>query len=146
MYCSPDHVYFLVLPQERSLLTGSIPTRIASSTRQYGKKYSPFYKTNTENQLFQYCHTMKDNTGSIINRPGIAGAVLQTALSLIHSVTHPLIQNIEDTFKRKPKKLGTWDFDTPPVCHVTLVICHVSHVTCHMSCVMCHMSDVTCHL
>ena len=47
----------------------------------------PSQDGNTENQLFQYYPTMRDNT-EIINRPNVAGAVLQTALLLINSVTH----------------------------------------------------------
>ena len=38
----------------------------------------------------------------LFNIPGVAGAVLQTALSLINSISHPLVQNIEDTFTPKP--------------------------------------------
>ena len=31
------------------------------------------------------------------NRPGVAGAVLQTPLLLINQVGHPLVQNLQDT-------------------------------------------------
>ena len=48
---------------------------------------------------------------NIFNRPGVAGAVLQTPLQLIHSLiyllSHTLVQNIQDTFTPKPQELGT---------------------------------------
>ena len=61
--CSPDHVYFLVLPQQSSLLGQYRPVllHLLANTG----KYSPSCQTNTENQLFQYCPTRKDNIGII---------------------------------------------------------------------------------
>ena len=56
-------MYFLVLPQQCSPL-GLNGTCIASSNGQNRKIY-PSCQTNTENQLFQYCPTRKDNTESI---------------------------------------------------------------------------------
>ena len=65
-YCSANHVYFLVLQQESSLLGlyGPVLLHLLGNTG----KYSPSCQTNTENQLFQYCPTRKDNTGSITFR------------------------------------------------------------------------------
>ena len=62
-YCSANHVYFLVLQQESSLLGlyGLILRHLLGNTG----KYSPSCQTNMENQLFQYWPTSKDNTGSI---------------------------------------------------------------------------------
>ena len=65
-YCSLGHVYFLVLPQQSSQLGlyGPVLLHLLGNTG----KYSPICQTNTENQLFQYCPTQKDNTGSITFR------------------------------------------------------------------------------
>ena len=50
-YCSPDHVYFLVLPQQSSLLGlyGPVLLHLLGNSG----KYSPSCHTNTENQRFQ---------------------------------------------------------------------------------------------
>ena len=42
----------------------------------------------------------------IINRLGVAGGVLQTPLSLIHSLTHPFVQNLQGTVYPKPYEQG----------------------------------------
>ena len=59
-------MYFLVLPQQSSLLGlyGPVLLHLLGNTG----KYSPSCYTNTENQLFQYCPTRKDNTGNITFR------------------------------------------------------------------------------
>ena len=59
-------MYFLVLPQQSCLLglCGRVLLYLLSNTG----KYSPSCQTNTKNQLFQYCSTRKDNTGSITFR------------------------------------------------------------------------------
>ena len=62
-YCSPKHVYFLVLPQQSSLL-GLYGPVLHHLLGNMGK-YSPSCQTNAENQLIQYCPTRKDSTGSI---------------------------------------------------------------------------------
>ena len=41
----------------------------------------------------------------LINRPGVAGAVLQTASSLIKSVMHPFPPNLQDIINPKPLEL-----------------------------------------
>ena len=66
LYCSSEHVYFRVLPQHSSPLGlyGPVVLHLLGNTG----KYSPSCQTNTENQLFQYCLTRKDNTGSITFR------------------------------------------------------------------------------
>ena len=38
----------------------------------------------------------------LFNRPGVAGAVLQTPLSPIHSVSDPFPPNLQATFNPKP--------------------------------------------
>ena len=73
----------------------------------------------------------------IINRPVLAGAVLQTASSLINLLIHPFPPNLQHIINPKPLELGSWNFErmfTPH--HVSCVICHASHVRCHVSCVM----------
>ena len=79
----------------------------------------------------------------MINRPGVAGAVPQTPLSLINlltnSVNHPLwkyflIHCIFQTIR--DRDLEIWGNVHPH---------HVSHFTCYMSHVTCHVSHVTWH-
>ena len=62
-YCSSGHVYFLVLPQQSSLLglQGPVLPHLLGTTG----KCSPSCQINTRNQLFQYCPIRKDNTRSI---------------------------------------------------------------------------------
>ena len=48
----------------------------------------------------------------IINRPGVAGAVLQTPSWLIKSVTDPLWKYLQTMLTSKPLELGTWNFYT----------------------------------
>ena len=66
----------------------------------------------------------------MLNRPGVAGAVLQTPLpllnSFIDSLTCPFPPKVHSTFTLKPYGLGT------SLCHMSQVICHMSHVTCHL--------------
>ena len=92
----------------------------------------------------------------VINRPGLAGAVLQSSLSLfnsfIHSWTHPLVQ-ISSKYSQfqtgKARKLKFCENVHPTICvlcHVSFVTCYVSHVTCHMSRVPCQVSHVTSHM
>ena len=76
----------------------------------------------------------------VINRPGVAGAVLQTASSLINSlikwVTEPFPPDIHNIIKPKPLELESWNFErmfAPH--HVSCVTCHVSRVTSHIYCV-----------
>ena len=72
---------------------------------------------------------------SVFNRPGVARAVPYTPLSLINSVihsciqslSHPFVQNLQDTVFPKPQELGSRHFErmfTP---------LHVSHVMCHLN-------------
>ena len=49
-YCSPNHVFFLVLPQQSSLL-GLYGPELLHLLGLTGK-YSPSCETNTENKLF----------------------------------------------------------------------------------------------
>ena len=66
----------------------------------------------------------------VFNRPGVAGAVLQTPLWLINWLTHSsLSKYLQNTFTPKPWELGP---------HLSCVIFHVSCVTCHISYAMYH--------
>ena len=68
---------------------------------------------------------------NIFNRPGVAGAVLQTPSWLSDWLSHPFPPNLQKFINPKPSELGSWN---------------VSHVTCHMSHVTYHISHVTNHI
>ena len=79
--------------------------------------------------------------GKLFNRPGVAGAFLQTPPSLTDWVSDPFPSNLQNTITPKPLELGTWNFYTLfTTCHVSCVTCHLSHVTCHDT------WYVTCHI
>ena len=74
----------------------------------------------------------------LVNRPGVAGAVLQTPLSLIKWLSHSSFSlNIFQPLSIPNRKF--WQ-NVHPTCHVSSVMCHVSPVTCHPSHVTCHLS------
>ena len=81
------------------------------------------------NLLFTLC---------IFNRHGVAGAVLLTALSFIHSLTdsliHPVPLNLKDIPKSQP--VGVRENIHPPPCATF----HVSHVRSHVSGVRCNIT------
>ena len=88
----------------------------------------------------------KSLSEALFNRPGVAGAVLQTPLSPTDSITHDLWKYLQYTFTLKPKELGAQivrEGSPPPTCLVSRVMHHMSCVTCHMSCVICTVSRVT---
>ena len=79
------------------------------------------------------------------NRPGVAGAVLQSASLLIKSLRKPFPPNLQNIINYKPEELGSRNFERMFTPHnLSHVTCCMSRVTCHMSRVMCHMSHVTC--
>ena len=85
----------------------------------------------------------------LINRPGVAWAVLQTPPLLINWLTDWWFFEISSklcvsqTVKaRKLKFWGNVHYPLCVMCHMSCVTCHVSHVTCHMSHVKCHVSHV----
>ena len=43
----------------------------------------------------------------LFNIPGVAGAFLQTLPSLIHSLSDPFVQKLQDTVYPKPEELGS---------------------------------------
>ena len=92
----------------------------------------------------------------VFNRPGVAGAVLQTPLSLIESVSQFVSQWAFSSKSSKycksqsgrARELPFWENVYPPqhvTCHMSCVTCHMSHVTCNKSHFMCHVSHVTCN-
>ena len=90
---------------------------------------------------------MVPTPSSYFNRPGVAGAVLHTALLLIHSVTAPFPPNLQDIINPQPLELGSWNVGrvfTPH--HVSHVTCDVSHFACQISHVTCQVSTVRSHM
>ena len=72
----------------------------------------------------------------VFNRPGVAGAVLQTPSWFIHWVSHLLfkISSKHSQFQtERARELIFWENVHPTIyfmCHVSYVTCHMSHVTC----------------
>ena len=101
----------------------------------------------------QMSHVRGHMSYVFFNRPGVAGALLQTPPSLINSVIQWWFVEIyskwynSQTIRAKELKFGV-NVHLPKcvACHVSHVTCHVSCVTCHVSHVMCHMSHVTCKI
>ena len=86
-----------------------------------------------------YCDISKISGTNIFNRPGVAGAVLQSHPSLIDWLSHPLVKISSKHFQsqtRRARELKFWKNVYPTIC----VTCHVSHVTCHLPRVTCQMS------
>ena len=97
--------------------------------------------------LFYYLSFSRDSVwtvSKISSRPSVAGAVPQSALWFIHSLSQPFPPNLQNIINNKPEELGSWNFErmfTPQnLSHVT---CRKSGVTCHVTCVTGHMSHVT---
>ena len=78
----------------------------------------------------------------MLNRPSVAGAVLQSPPSLINSVSQSSFKSkyLPNTLNRKPEELGSWDFEIMFIPHC--FTCQVSHVTCQVSGVTCHLPRV----
>ena len=81
----------------------------------------------------------------IINRPGLARAVIETGSSFInsfiHSLTDPLVQISSihcQSQTERARYLKFWENVYP----ILGVMYHVSHVTCQESPVTCHLSHV----
>ena len=77
---------------------------------------------------------------SLVNRPGVAGAVLHTALLLINALIQwsfsSRYSQDHDSQTVRARGLKFWESVHPTPC----VMCHVSRVTCHVSSVTCHLS------
>ena len=80
------------------------------------------------------------------NRPGVAGAVLQTPFWLIHSLTN---SSFSSKYSRHLHSQTVWARDLEFWENVHLpwcVTCHISHVTGHMLCFTCCVSHIACHI
>ena len=70
----------------------------------------------------------------IINRPGVARAVLQTPSWLTESVSDPLWKYLQKSFTPKLEEIASWNFERRFTSrHLSCVTCHMSHITCHVS-------------
>ena len=65
---------------------------------------------------------------TIFNRPGVAGAVLQTASSFIDSLSYSFPHNLQNSINPKLLELGRWHFERM----LTPILYHMSGVTCHV--------------
>ena len=76
----------------------------------------------------------------VIYRPGVAGAVLQTPLLLINSISKSSSSSKSSKHYYsqpvRPRDLESRD----NVHHPMYIMCHISCVICHVSCLTCHMS------
>ena len=99
---------------------------------------SSLYTTFTSEIMMQFYNYF------IFNRPGVAGAVLQTASSLIKWVSQSSFSSRysqhHDSQTVRARELKFWENVHPTPC----VMCHLSHVTCHISPVTCHLSPAKC--
>ena len=104
-------------------------------------------------QMNRFCLVVSDiresllTTGQphLVNRPGVAGAVLQSPPLLIDSLTDwlsdPLVQISSNHCQSQTGKERT---EILRECS-SHTMCNVSYVTCHLPCVPCHVSPVTCN-
>ena len=76
----------------------------------------------------------------LFNRPGVAGVVLQTPSSMIHSfnVSLPFPPSFENIINHKLKHQKNVCPPQHVPCQKSRVTCHVSHVTRHFLCVICN--------
>ena len=88
----------------------------------------------------------RDNVLRIINRPGVAGALLRTPSWTIKSVCQWAFSSKSSKYHKsqtvRARNLKFWGNVHPPqyvTWHMSRFMCHMSHVTCCMSCVICHM-------
>ena len=83
----------------------------------------------------------RDNVLRIINRPGVAGALLQTPLWTIKSVRQWAFSFKSSKYHKsqtlRARNLKFWGNIHPH---------NMSHGTCHVSCVICHMSHFACYV
>ena len=76
---------------------------------------------------------------NVVNRPGVAGADLQSGQSLSDSSFSSESSRHCQSQTRRAEILREW---LPPAC----VTCHMFQVRCQVSGVRCRMSGVKCHL
>ena len=107
------------------------------ATENIGKKFYSFERKIKSNLVLNFDLT----PGSFrVNRPGVAGALLQTPPSLINSVTHWCYSFRSSEHHKSQtaiaRELTFWENVHTRPC----VMRHVAHITCEMSPVMCHLS------
>ena len=82
-----------------------------------------YWKLNQEFLLFQRKYYQGFLYASIcsvlINRPGVARAVLKTPSLLIKSLSHPFPPDLQNMMTPKPLELGSWNFETMFTTHNT---------------------------
>ena len=83
--------------------------------------------------------TLSSFHGSVVNRPRVAGDVLQTPVSLTD-------WSSEQSFSFKSLKHHKSQTNRARDLTFLHNVHHVSHVMCHVSHVMCHLSHVICHV
>ena len=88
----------------------------------------------------------------LVNRPAVAGALLQTASSLIDFkwLTEWSFSSQSSRYHKsltlRARELDFLENVHPPqyaTCHLSLVTCHVSHARCHMLCVTSEVAGVS---
>ena len=87
----------------------------------------------------------------LVNRPGLAGTVLQTPLWFIDWLSHPFPPNLQKSLhlNLKSKRVEVWRECLPPprvTYQVSRVRYHVSGVMSQVSRVRCHVVGVTCYI
>ena len=70
---------------------------------------------------------------TLFNRPGVAGAVLQSSLSLIHWLSESSFSSKSSKFHKSQTRRARENVHPNNMSHV---MCHMSHVTCHVSSVI----------
>ena len=82
----------------------------------------------------------------MFTRPGEAGALSQTPLSLIKTLSQSSLVKISSSKLHSQKVraremtfLKKVHLPPPVMCQMACVICHVSCVSCHVSCVTCNL-------
>ena len=104
---------------ETLLIYTSYPSFVPTLETYWGKfLFCSLPKTYNLIKKKKYIH--------ILNRPGVAGAVLKTSLWLIHSLNSPFPPNLQNIINQEPKELGSWHFERMFTHH------NMSHVMCSM--------------
>ena len=103
------------------------------------------FKMKTQNIIILLLSFICSWIWILFNRPGVAGAVLQSPPSLINSLIHSFTDALVQISSKhcqsqtgRARELKFWENGHPTQC----VLCHVSRVTCHLSGVTCHLSHV----
>ena len=129
---------YLLIPQWRSCFR-----TLHWQTWQKLSEKKTFSHENSKQRVLVIFKTKQDK--SLINRPLVPRAVLQTPLSLINSVSQWSFLEISpeplhsQTLRARERKFWKMVHLACVTCNVWCVMYHVSHVMCHMSCVTCNV-------